>query len=255
MSENSNIKIALNNAIDLLNNNNLNECLQQLEEILIIHPSNPEALSLALDINIKISNTEKAIEIINKLIQIDPTKISYYEKSVKIYQYLNDETGYASALIRLHKKFPSISSARLISNLYIKIAKEEESNEVLQNFFESDKSYSDLYKGIRHVKAGRLKLAEEAYKNVIKRDKNNIDALRLLGLLAFKTKDYNIAERLFIRVLELDPTFSLAWDNLAKLFRIQNKLSKSKHAFENIEKLSATVDDLDDGLQLQPTAN
>lgn len=237
MSENSNLKIALNNAIDLLNNNNLNECLQQLEEILIIHPSNPEALSLALDINIKISNTEKAIEIINKLIQIDPTKISYYEKSVKIYQYLNDEKGYESALIRLHKKFPSISSARLISNLYIKNDKEEESNEVIQNFFESDKSYSDLYKGIRHVKAGRLKLAEEAYKNVIKKDKNNIDALRLLGLLAFKTKDYNIAERLFIRVLELDPTFSLAWDNLAKLFRIQNKLSKSIPAFENLIKL------------------
>ena len=84
MSENSNLIFALNNAIDLLNNNNLNECLQQLEEILTIHPSNPEALSLALDINIKISNTEKAIEIINKLIQIDPTKISYYEKSVKI---------------------------------------------------------------------------------------------------------------------------------------------------------------------------
>ena len=237
MSENSNLKIALNNAIDLLNNNNLNECLQQLEEILTIHPSNSEALSLALDINIKISNTEKAIEIINKLIQIDPTEISYYEKSVKIYQYLNDEKGYESALIRLHKKFPSISSARLISNLYIKNDKEEESNEVIQNFFESDKSYSDLYKGIRHVKAGRLKLAEEAYKNVIKKDKNNIDALRLLGLLAFKTKDYNIAERLFIRVLELDPTFSLAWDNLAKLFRIQNKLSKSIPAFENLIKL------------------
>ena len=29
----------------------------------------------------------------------------------------------------------------------------------------------------------------------------------------------------------------------------------TKHAFEGIEKLSATVDDLDDGLQLQPTVN
>lgn len=237
MSENSNLKIALNNAIDLLNNNNLNECLQQLEEILIIHPSNLEALSLALNINIKISNTDKAIEIINNLIQIDPTKISYYEKLVKIYQYLNDEKGYELALTLLHKRFPSISSARLISNLYIKNDKEEESNEVIQNFFESDKSYSDLYKGIRHVKAGRLKLAEEAYKNVLKKDKNNIDALRLLGLLAFKTKNYNISEKLFIRVLELDPTFSLAWDNLAKLFRVQNKLSKSIPAFENLIKL------------------
>ena len=29
----------------------------------------------------------------------------------------------------------------------------------------------------------------------------------------------------------------------------------TKHAFEEIQKLSATVDDLDDGLQLQPTIN
>ena len=29
----------------------------------------------------------------------------------------------------------------------------------------------------------------------------------------------------------------------------------TKHAFENIEKLSATVDNLDDGLQLQPAIN
>ena len=29
----------------------------------------------------------------------------------------------------------------------------------------------------------------------------------------------------------------------------------TKHAFEHIQKISATVDDLDDGLQLQPTIN
>ena len=137
----------------------------------------------------------------------------------------------------MHKKFPSILTARLISNIYIKNDREEESDQIIQDFFESDKNYSDLYKGIRHVKAGRLKLAEETYKKVIKKDKDNIDALRLLGLLAFKTNDYDISERLFMRVLEIDPTFSLAWDNLAKLFRVQNKLSKSIPAFENLIKL------------------
>ena len=237
MSENSNLKIALTNATDLLNNNNLNESMQQLEEILHIHPYNLKALSLLLEINIKLSDTDKAIEIINNLIQIEPDNASHYEKLIKIYQFLNDDSGYEFALIRLHKKFPSILTARLISNIYIKNDREEESDQIIQDFFESDKNYSDLYKGIRHVKAGRLKLAEETYKKVIKRDKDNIDALRLLGLLAFKTKDYDISERLFMRVLEIDPTFSLAWDNLAKLFRVQNKLSKSIPAFENLIKL------------------
>jgi tetratricopeptide (TPR) repeat protein len=237
MSENSNLKIALTNATDLLNNNNLNESMQQLEEILHVHPYDLKALSLLLEINIKLSDTDKAIEIINNLIQIEPDNASHYEKLIKIYQFLNDDSGYEFALIRLHKKFPSILTARLISNIYIKNDREEESDQIIQDFFESDKNYSDLYKGIRHVKAGRLKLAEETYKKVIKKDKDNIDALRLLGLLAFKTKDYDISERLFMRVLEIDPTFSLAWDNLAKLFRVQNKLSKSIPAFENLIKL------------------
>ena len=58
MSENTNLKIALDNASDLFNNNNLNECIEQLEEILNIHPSNLKALSLLLDINIKLNRAE-----------------------------------------------------------------------------------------------------------------------------------------------------------------------------------------------------
>ena len=237
MSENTNLKLALDNAIDLFNNNNLNECIEQLEEILNIHSTNLEALEMLLDLNIKINKAEEASEIIKKLIQLDPNKKEHQEKLIKVYQFLNNEQAYQSALIDLHKNFPSIETARLISNIHIENDREEESDQVIQTFFESDKTYGDLYKGIRHVKAGRLKLAEESYKKVLKKDKNNIDALRLLGLLAFKTKDYEIAERIFIKVLQLDPSFSLAWDNLAKLYRIQNKLLKSIPAFENLIKL------------------
>ena len=237
MSENTNLKLALDNAIDLFNNNNLNECIEQLEEILNIHSTNLEALEMLLDLNIKINKAEEALEIIKKLIQLDPNKKEHQEKLIKVYQFLNNEQAYQSALIDLHKNFPSIETARLISNIHIENDREEESDQVIQTFFESDKTYGDLYKGIRHVKAGRLKLAEESYKKVLKKDKNNIDALRLLGLLAFKTKDYEIAEKLFLKVLKLDPSFSLAWDNLAKLYRIQNKLLKSIPAFENLIKL------------------
>ena len=237
MSENTNLKLALDNAIDLFNNNNLNACIEQLEEILNIHSTNLEALKMLLDLNIKINKAEEALEIIKKLIQLDPNKKEHQEKLIKVYQFLNDEQAYQSALIDLHKNFPSIETARLISNIHIENDREEESDQVIQTFFESDKTYGDLYKGIRHAKAGRLKLAEESYKKVLKKEKNNIDALRLLGLLAFKTKDYEIAERLFLKVLKLDPSFSLAWDNLAKLYRIQNKLLKSIPAFENLIKL------------------
>jgi tetratricopeptide (TPR) repeat protein len=159
------------------------------------------------------------------------------EQKIKFLKYLNDFNGYEKALLELNEKYPSIEVARILSNLYLSQDDEEKSDYIIQNFFESNKNYSELYKGIRHVKAGRLKLAEEVYKNILKKDKNNIDALRLFGLLAFKLKKYDIAEQLFIKVLKLNPSFALAWDNLAKLYRIQNKLSKSIPAFKNLIKL------------------
>jgi hypothetical protein len=55
MSENTNLKLALDNAIDLFNNNNLNECIEQLEEILNIHSTNIEALKMLLDLKRKIN--------------------------------------------------------------------------------------------------------------------------------------------------------------------------------------------------------
>ena len=141
MSENTNLKIALDNAADLLSNNNLNECIEQLEEILAIHPHNLEALSLLLDINIKQNKVENALGLIKKLIQLDPKNKEYQEKLIKVYQFLNDDQAYQSALIEFHKQFPSITTARLISNIYIENDREEESDQVIQNFFESDKTY------------------------------------------------------------------------------------------------------------------
>ena len=55
--------------------------------------------------------------------------------------------------------------------------------------------------------------------------------------MAFKNNNHDIAEKLLIRAIQLDPYFHLLWDNLAKVFRVQNKLEESKKAFENLIKL------------------
>ena len=239
MPENRNLKEALINAVHHLNNNNLNECIEQLNEILEHQPNNIDSLSMLLGVYIKLNKSKESLNINKKLLEIEPNNKLYLEQRAKIFKFTNNEKAYIEALENLHKLHPSIQTARLISNLYMSDDDEYKSDNVIQSFLENDKNYSELYKGIRHVKAGRLKLAEETYKKILKNDKSNIDALRLLGLLAFKTKNYGIAENLFIKCLTLNPSFALAWDNLAKLYRVQNKLSKSIPAFENLIKLDS----------------
>ena len=237
MSENSNLKDAFANAHELVKHNNLNEAIEQLTEILKHDSRNINALSLLIEIYIKQNNIDMTLASIEKTLAIDSTNKRCLQQKVKIYQLINNEIAYQDSLEILHKNYPTIESSRLLSNLLLSKGEDEKSDDVIQSFFESNKSYSDLYKGIRHAKAGRVKLAEDVYKKVLIKDKNNVDALRLLGLLAFKTKNYDTAEKLYIRALTINPNFALAWDNLAKLYRIQNKLAKSIPAFKNLLKL------------------
>ena len=237
MSELNNINYAFDNAIKLLNDNNLKESIEQLEEILKIQSDHKKSLNLLADIFIKLNKPTESLKFINRVLKIDASNKNTLEKKYKLLLYIGEESAAFDTLLLLNTSHPSINTARELSNYYLKHDDEEKSDEVIQTFFESDKSYSELYKGIRHVKAGRFKLAEESYKKVLKKDNNNIDALRLLGLLAFKNKNYSIAENLFIRAIKIDQHFHLLWDNLAKVYRIQNKLEKSKKAFKHLIKL------------------
>jgi tetratricopeptide (TPR) repeat protein len=237
MSDLNNTNYAFKNAFDLFKDNNVNEALEQLEEILKVYPEDKDSLDLIILIYIKTNKPNKAIQFVNRCISLFPDDISYLEKKYKLLTFIGDQNAAFDCLIALNKMSPSIESIREISNIYIDKGEIEKSEESIQDFFESNKSYSELYKGIRHVKAGRNKLAEEAYKKVLKKDNNNVDALRLLGLLAFKQNNYPIAEKLFIRGIQLNPTFKLLWENLAKCFRLQNKFQHAQKAFENLLKL------------------
>ena len=237
MSELNSTQHAFDNAVNLLKDNNLNESIEQLHEILKVFPKHKDSIDLISDLFIKINEPKKALIYINEYLSISKNSQKHLENKYKIYLYLGEDKNAFKVLKSLHENYPSIRTARTISNYYLSNNDEEKSDLIIQSFFEKNKSYSDLYKGIRHAKAGRNKLAEESYKNVLSKDNKNVDALRLLGLLAFKNNNHDIAEKLLIRAIQLDPYFHLLWDNLAKVFRVQNKLEESKKAFENLIKL------------------
>ena len=63
-------------------------------------------------------------------------------------------------------------------------------------------------------------------------------------------------QRELMRYSDFIKNYKLTAKILEDPVEMERKINNgTKHAFENIEKLSATVDDLDDGLQLQPTIN
>ena len=86
MSENIFIKNALKKALELLNNNSLNEAAEQLNTILQKDSQNIEALTLFIQISIKQSNPREALKINKLLLSVLPENKEYLEQIVKIYK-------------------------------------------------------------------------------------------------------------------------------------------------------------------------
>ena len=70
------------------------------------------------------------------------------------------------------------------------------------------------------------------------------------------SKKSQAAQRELLRYTEFIQNYQLSAKIIADPVEMQRKINNgTKHIMENIEQISITVDDLDDGLQLQPDSN
>ena len=70
MSDSNNAQSAFENALKLLKDNNLNEAIEQLNEILKVHPTHIDSLDLLGAIFIKLNKPDEALAAIDKSIDL-----------------------------------------------------------------------------------------------------------------------------------------------------------------------------------------
>ena len=86
MPELNNAKFAFDNAIKLLNDNNLKESVEQLNEIIKIEPNHIKSLNLLGDIYIKLNKPKESLHFVNKVLNIEKFNKLNLEKK---YKYLH----------------------------------------------------------------------------------------------------------------------------------------------------------------------
>ena len=227
-------KNAYDQALSLINDNKLSLAKAQLLEILKVFPNELNSIFLVIDISIKQNNPSEALKFIDEGLKVNPKSTELLEKEIQILLYQEKKYEACKKFKDFLKVKPDISILRQLSNILVELDREEEADDVIQEFLETNTTYSNLYKGIRHANAGRVKLAEEAYKSILKDEPDNVDALRLLGILATKGGKYKIAEQLFIRAIKLAPSYSLLWRNISLVYRLSGQLDKAKKSMDNI---------------------
>ena len=85
--------------------------------------------------------------------------------------------------------------------------------------------------------AGRLDEAEKTYRDILRSNPENVDALRLLGTLAFQSGRFYEAERLFRRAVSHAPDYVEARLDLGRALKEQQRLEEAIHSFEKAVEL------------------
>ena len=93
---------------------------------------------------------------------------------------------------------------------------------------QSDNSLIEL--GLRHHRAGEWPQAETVYRQILARNPNHPEALRLLGLVALEFGHKAPALQLISRALSLNPNSTLCLSNLAKALAANGRLDEAEEA-------------------------
>ena len=234
MSNKNSLEIAYQNARDLIHKKEYLQAISQLNEILRIFPNELNSIYLLIDCFIKINKPLEALEYTHKALSFksDDKKLLLLE--IRLNEFLERDSEAIFLLKKFINKYSDFSALKQLSNLLVKQDKVDEADDAVKKFFENNEDYGLLYKGVRHLHASRYRKAEDAFKKILIEDENNIDALRFMGILAFKSGNHDIAEAMLTKALKLDPTYSLVWANLAQVFSVTGQLDKAKKSFKNI---------------------
>ena len=234
MNNKNSLEIAYQNARDLIHKKEYLQAISQLNEIIKVFPNELNSIYLLIDCFIKTNKPIEALEYTHKALSFknDDKKLLLIE--IRLNEFLERDSEAIFLLKAFINKFSDFKALKQLTNLLVKQDKADEADDVVKKFFENNEDYGLLYKGVRHLHASRYRKAEDAFKKVLIEDENNIDALRFMGILAFKSGNHDIAEAMLTKALKLDPTYSLVWANLAQVFSVTGQLDKAKKSFKNI---------------------
>jgi tetratricopeptide (TPR) repeat protein len=149
---------------------------------------------------------------------------------------------FEEAIERLHRALeldPKLQSAQLaLVQALTEAGQTERADEVMQEFLRGDPARELIVKAAEHHRAGRLEDAETIYREILRRDPRNLEALRLLALIAMKTEHYGQAESLLKRAVEIAPDFLAAWIDLSRVQLERQELQTALASIERAVQLS-----------------
>ena len=185
--------------------------------------------------------------------QNDPMQAEAHLKlaSTLVPEFAAAHEGLAEALImqgRLQESLESLQRAQGLepdrASVQLKLGKVlaalgrgSDADQAFEASFRLTPNREALIRGLELQRGGDLRGAERIYREVLLRDSDDVDALRLLAGVAMNARQWSDAEVLLGRALQIAPEFCQGWMDLGLAQQEQDKLSEAELSYRRAARL------------------
>ena len=96
---------------------------------------------------------------------------------------------------------------------------------------------TELQTAIQYHESGQLQLAENRYKQILKTDPNQPDALHLLGVMAYQNGNHDEAVRLIEKAIGINSKNPFYYNNLGAVFNAQDRHTEALSSYQSALEL------------------
>lgn len=141
--------------------------------------------------------------------------------------------------IRLEPRLPL--AHKKLGQALTAIGHGEEADEQFEEFFEKDPEAGVIAVGANHLKAGRKAEAMKAFRDVLRKNPENVTAMRYLAIAYFKEENNPAeAEAWLRRATTIAPDFTAAWMTLGPVLLEMNKHIEAIDCYESAIRTDPT---------------
>lgn len=198
-------------------------------------PRDVRLLGLLGAILIKLRRYPEAERCLRETIALAPTFAKPHEDLGYLLVQENRPAEAIGVLERATRLDPSLDRAwSSLGKALALLGRGAEADQAFEKAFELAPLRRLMALAAEHQQAGRLKDAERLYRRVLRQQPEHIDALRLLGHVAWKTGRAHEASQLLERAIALAPDFVAAILDLGRILKEQDRTEEALACFDRV---------------------
>ena len=207
-------------------------------DYLLMNPGCTDHLRLLGHALMKQSRFDEAEEQLRMAISLKPDFPQLYEdlgSVLALQSRFDDAIPLFEEAIKLEPRLPL--AHKKLGQALAAVGRGEDADEHFEEFFEKDPDAGAVAIGMDHMKAGRKDEAIAAFKEVLRKNPDNVNAMRNLAVAYWREeKNYSDAEAWLRRATSIAPDYTVAWLNLGMVLVDMNKYMEAIDCYKSAIK-------------------